>query len=58
MLSKKLRVAIVFCGIALAAPVAMAITADTASATGYALMWDLNGDASCAPGTAENCNAT
>lgn len=56
MLSKKLRVALVCCGLALVAPVAMALTADTASATGYAVEFDAFGNPSCNPGTAQSCN--
>jgi hypothetical protein len=53
-----MRLTMALCGAALVAPVAMALTADVASATGYALMWSLDGTAACDPGNNSDCPAT
>jgi hypothetical protein len=58
MISRKMRLTMALCGAALVAPVAMALTADVASATGYALMFDLDGGAACNPGGPSDCPAT
>jgi uncharacterized protein YdbL (DUF1318 family) len=58
MTKKTARIAMVAIGTIMAAPVALALTADTASATGYALMYRTDGSAACSEGTNSECNTT
>jgi hypothetical protein len=45
-------------GTIMALPLALALTANTASATGYALEYRSDGSAGCTEGRSIDCNAT
>jgi uncharacterized protein YdbL (DUF1318 family) len=58
MTKRTARIAMVAIGTIMAAPMALALTADTASATGYAILYRADGSSGCDQGTNSECNTT